>query len=166
VRAIVSSIFALALFGCGSETASGPPPSAASALAGKILPDFKRPALDGEKIDTQKLRGRVLVVKFFAEYCAPCKQTLPAAEALHRERPEIAFVGVSEDEDRGQAEALARRFALSFPVIHDQGQVLSGRFRVTEMPATFVVGPDGTVRWVGGASQSKDALRQAVDAVR
>jgi hypothetical protein len=44
--------------------------------------------------------------------------------------------------------------------------VLSGRFRVTEMPATFVVAPDGTVRWVGGAEQSEDALRRAVDAVR
>ncbi len=154
------------LIGCSSESASGPPPSAPSALSGKTVPDFKRPALDGARVDTQKLRGRVMVVKFFAEYCAPCKRTLPAAEALHRERPEVAFVGVSEDEDAGTAEALARHFALSFPVVHDQGQVLSGRFRVTEMPATFVVAPDGTVRWVGGAEQSEDALRRALDAVR
>jgi peroxiredoxin len=157
---------ALIALGCAAQSASEPPASAPSTLSGKRLPDFKRPALDGARVDTEKLRGRIVVVKFFADYCVPCKKTLPAAEALHRERPEVAFVGISEDEDRGHAEAIAQRYALSFPVIHDQGQVLSGRFRVTEMPATFVADTNGTVRWVGGAEQDEDALRRALDAMR
>jgi len=156
---------ALIALGCAAQSSSEPPASAPSVLAGKALPGIKRPTLDGAHVDTEELRGRIVVVKFFADYCGPCKKTLPAAEALHRERPEVAFVGVSEDEDRGRAEALARRYAISFPVIYDQGQVLSGRFRVTEMPATFVTGKDGTVRWVGGAEQGEDALRRALDAM-
>lgn len=141
------------------------PPSAPSVLAGKPLPELARRTLDGERIDASKLRGRVVVVKFFAEYCAPCMKTLPAAEALHRARPDVAFIGISEDESAAKAGQLAARFSLSFPVVHDAGQVLAGRFRVNEMPATFVAGPDGTVRWVGGAEQAEADLERAIDAV-
>jgi len=140
------------------------PPSAASVLSGKPLPNVERRTLSGERIDLAKLQGRVVVVKFFADYCAPCKKTLPAAEALHRARPDVAFVGISEDESPSTAGEIARRFSLSFPIVHDAGQVLAGRFRVSEMPATFVAGPDGTIRWVGGAAQAEDDLERAIEA--
>ena len=142
------------------------PASAPSPLAGKPLPDVSRRTLDGTKIDTKTLRGKVVVVKFFAEYCGPCKKTLPAAEALHREMPDVAFVGVSEDESASTANEIVARYRISFPVVHDAGQMLSGKFRVSEMPATFVAGADGTVRWVGGVDQSEDTLRRAIRAVR
>lgn len=151
----------LLVTGCGH---GGPPPSAPSALSGKPLPAIHRPALDGASVDTTAARGRVVVVKFFADYCAPCKKTLPAAEALHRDRPDVVVIGISEDENAGIAEDVARRYQLSFPVVFDAGQVLAGRFRVNELPATFVAGKDGSVRWVGGVSQAEDALARAVEA--
>lgn len=105
------------------------------------------------------------MVKFFAKYCEPCTRTLPAAEQLHRKHPKVAFVGVSEDEYPSDAEELIASYGLSFPVIYDRGNVLAGRFRVTEMPATFVVDRAGIVRWVGGPGQSEDDLTAALAAV-
>jgi peroxiredoxin len=157
-------VLALGLAALGCAGPPGMPASAPSALAGKPLPSFSRRTLTGEAVDTKALAGRVVVVKFFAEYCAPCKKTLPAAQALSRAHPEVAFIGVSEDEHASTAMELTQRYALSFPVIHDSGQVLSGRFRVNEMPATFVAGRDGVVRWVGGENQSEGALGEAIEA--
>lgn len=151
------------LVGCGGQRSM--PPSAPSPLAGKPLPSIKRRTLGGEHLDSSAFAGRVVVVKFFADYCAPCKKTLPAAQALAREHPEVAFIGISEDEHASTAAELVRRYSLSFPVIHDSGQVLSGRFRVNAMPATFVAGRDGLVRWVGGESQSEAELADAVAVV-
>jgi peroxiredoxin len=152
----------LALSSCGGV--APPPASAPSPLAGKPMPDFHRPTLDGKTVDTKGLRGRVVVVKFFADYCVPCKKTLPAAQSLHESDPNVAFVGISEDESADTALSVTRRYALTFPVVHDSGQVLSGRYRVSDLPRTFVAGPDGTVRWVGGADQEPDALERAVKA--
>jgi peroxiredoxin len=148
------------LAGCNGS--AGAPPSAPSRLLGQPITDFTRPSLSGQRIDTARLRGRVLVVKFFATYCAPCARTLPEAEALHRELGDVVFVGISEDDRASDAEALAQKHQLTFPVIHDAGNVLAGRFRVAEMPATFVVDRSGAVRWVAGEQHSGDDLRAAI----
>ncbi len=130
------------------------------------MPDFARPALDGGKIDTALLRGKPVVLKFFAEHCEPCKRTLPAAERLHEEHPEVSFVGVSADDYAATARAIGKLYGLSFPIVHDSGRALQGRFRVTELPVTFVVDRAGLVRWVGGPAQSEKDLEQAIDVLR
>jgi len=155
---------ALALAPACTKGPATPPPSAPSPLAHGEVPDFSRPTLTGARIDTEQLRGRVVVIKFFAKYCAPCMETLPAAERLHREHPEVAFVGISEDEYASDAQALVDGLSLSFPVVHDQGNVLAGRFRVDEMPVTFVVDGAGVVQWVGGPGQGHEDLEAAIAA--
>ncbi len=164
IRCLVPLLGVLGLSPACNKAPAAPPPSAPSAIAEKELPDFKRPSLAGSSVDTEALRGQVVVIKFFAKYCAPCMETLPAAEKLHRKHPEVAFVGISEDEYASDAQALVDGFSLSFPVVHDQGNVLAGRFRVSEMPVTFVVDGTGVVKWVGGPGQSEDDLEAAISA--
>ncbi len=142
------------------------PPTANSPLLEKPLPEFERPTLDGKRVATKSLVGRPVVVKFFAEYCKPCQRTLPAAERLHRENPDVAFIGVSEDERESTARSVVQQHGLSFPVVLDRGNVLAGRFRVGEMPVTFVVDRRGVVRWVGSSDQTEADLKQAVGAVK
>lgn len=164
VRAALAAFAVLAAPACGGGAATMPP-SAASPIAGQPLPDFKRRTLEGAEVDTKSLRGRVVVVKFFAKYCEPCKRTLPAVQALAKERQDIVFIGVAEDERESDVREVIGAYGLTFPVIHDRGNVLSGRYRVHEMPVTFVADAQGTVRWVGGAGQSEAELAQAIEAL-
>lgn len=143
-----------------------PPPSAPSALLAQTLPDFRRPTLDGPTVDTKAARGQVVVVKFFAKYCEPCKRTLPAAEALHRENPDVLFIGVAEDERASDVREVVSAYGLSFPVVHDVGNVLSGRYRVTDMPMTFVARASGEVLWVGGPENTEAGLPLAIAAAK
>ena len=105
-------------------------------------------------------------MKFFADYCRPCQETLPAAERVHEAHPEVAFLGIDEDESEEVAAGVVRKFSLSFPVLHDADNVLAGRFRVSVLPATFVADSTGVIRWVGADGQSEDDLRRAVEAAR
>ena len=152
---------------CGGGGGGGFPVSAAHPLLGHAIPEVKaRQLLDGNALVATALQGKPVVIKFFADYCEPCKRTLPATESLHRKYPDVFFLGVSEDESRQLAQKVVNTFSLSFPVIHDGSNVYSGRFRVTEMPTTFVIDRTGVVRWIGGAGQTDEDLAQAVEAVR
>jgi peroxiredoxin len=139
--------------------APAPPASSPSPLLGKVAPDFARPTLDGARFELSASRGHVAVLKFVAKYCAPCLRSLPAVERFHREHPELALVAIAEDESEDDARALASMHHLTFPVIHDPGNVLGGRYRVTELPVTFVVDRTGDERDRTQACDRVRALR-------
>jgi thiol-disulfide isomerase/thioredoxin len=148
---------------CAHPPSSPAPPSSASRLLGNASPSFRRATLQGGEFDSARVADRVLVVDFFASYCLPCRRSLPALEALHRRRPELAVVGVALDATATDALALVARAGLTFPVVHDAGNAIAGRFRVTELPASFVVDRRGRVAWAGGDGQSEDALVRAAE---
>jgi cytochrome c biogenesis protein CcmG, thiol:disulfide interchange protein DsbE len=156
----------LSLVACGPKGPATVPPSAASPLLGKNVPEFKRSSMTGASVDTKAAVGKVMVVKFFAEYCQPCKVTLPEAQELAEKHEDVVFVGVAEDEFEATAQKLVSAYGLTFPIVHDRGQILAGRFRVSEMPVTFVIDATGVIRWVGGPGQGKDDLAQAIAAIR
>ena len=161
-RAVAVILFCAAL---GCAHAAGPaalPPSSPSRRLGEPLPTVRRPTLQGTTFDTAASAGQVIVVDFFAAYCKPCQRTLPALEALHRKQPGLTIVGVSLDDTPDNAWKSVRRHRLTFPVVHDAGNVLAGRLRVTELPISFVVDGSGRVRGVGGPDQPDDALERAI----
>jgi len=148
-----------------NSTAAPPPPSSQSRLLDEPLPAFHRPTLQGGTFDSSAAAGHLLVVDFFATYCQPCQRKLPALEALHRRQPGLSIVGVSLDETGDAALKSVARHHLTFPVVHDSGNVLAGRLRVTELPISFVVDGQGRIRWVGGPDQPDDALARVVAAL-
>ena len=157
---------ALVLVACGASTPEAAPPSSKSSLLGQAAPSFKRDALDGSKVDVGSANGKVTVVKFIAQYCGPCKKTLPAVEKLHEEHPEIAIVGVAEDEHESDARDLSASMHLTFPVVFDKEQVLAARWRVHDLPVTYVLDGKGNVAWVGGPEKSESDLVAAIRATK
>ena len=103
------------------------------------------------------------VVKFFASYCEPCTRTLPDVERLTKGRPDVVVLGINEDEYQQTARDLVSEYGLTFPVIHDTDNVLAGRFRVREMPITFVLDREGKVRWVADSEEGHAALERAIE---
>jgi thiol-disulfide isomerase/thioredoxin len=130
------------------------------------MPEVHRRALDGADVDTARARGQVVVIDFFAKYCEPCKRALPEIEALHRDEPNVLVVGVAEDEAEGDAREMVDTFRLTFKVVHDREHVISGRYRVNELPMTFVAGPDGAIRWAGREHVTSGDLGRVIAAAR
>jgi len=163
-RAFIAAA-ALATAGCGGKPTF--PQSAQHHLLNQPLPEIRaRETINAGPLDASKLSGKVVVVKFFAEYCQPCKETLPAAERVHKSHDDVVFIGVSLDESREAAARMVTQYQLSFPVVYDASRVFQGRFRVSEMPRTFVADRTGVVRWVGAEGQTEDDLTRAVEAAR
>jgi peroxiredoxin len=164
--ALRMALLASLLLACPPSAPKVTPPSTPSTLLGKTAPDFKRPALDGKDVSVAAGHGKVVVVKFMASYCEPCKRTLPAIEKLHGKDKDILVIGVAEDEREADAQALVASYKLTFPVVHDRQNILAARFRVRELPVTFVLDVEGRVAWVGGPEKTEDDIIAAIEATK
>ena len=117
-------------------------------------------------ISLAELRGRVVIVDFFAEYCKPCMLALPELEKLRQSRPALAVVGIAEDPDPDTSLRLTRQLGLGFPVVFDREHVLAGRYRIDGLPATFVLDRAGVVRWVSNGACARSELEAVLDSLQ
>jgi hypothetical protein len=86
------------------------------------------------------------------------KVTLPAAERLHKKHADVAVIGIDLDDSQTVASEMVTTYGLTFAVVHDAGNVLSGRFRVHDLPVTFVADRTGNVVRVLGPGQTEAEL--------
>lgn len=114
---------------------------------GDTVPELRLRALAGGTTDLGSLRGRVVLVNFWATWCPPCVEEMPSLERLSRLLgPEgLVVLGVSVDEDEKAVRDFLARVAVSFPILRDPGAHTAAAYRTTGYPETFVIGRDGTL---------------------
>lgn len=138
----------------------------AAAEVGAPAPGLRGPALVGAgEIDLAGLRGRVVLVDFWASWCAPCLKSLPAYESLRAEfaREDFEIVAVNVDEDPADALAFLRKVALSFPLLRDDG-TRAAAWAPKTMPTSYLVDREGRIahRHLGWREGDLDTLREQV----
>ena len=121
---------------------------------GTPAPDFALERLaDGASVRLSELRGRVVLVSFWATWCAPCEEEMPALERLYRELREEGFelLAVSVDTDREAVRAFQQRLGISFPILLDPDQRVAREYQTFRFPESLLVDRDGRVveRYVG-----------------
>jgi cytochrome c biogenesis protein CcmG/thiol:disulfide interchange protein DsbE len=107
--------------------------------------------LSGRQVRVADAAGKVRVIDFWASWCDPCREQLPALDRLAREHGPsgLEVYGVAFDEDRAMVEAFLVHTPVSFPVLWDRGgERLSARFEITRLPTTLLVDRAGVVRSV------------------
>ena len=113
---------------------------------GSQAPAFTLSRLDGPgSVSLASLRGRPIVLNFWASWCGPCKDEAPVlAELAHRYGSKLDIVGVNSQDDIGDARSFAHRYGLDFTVVHDTGSVYR-KWGLGGLPETFVIAPGGKV---------------------
>lgn len=125
---------------------------------GMVLPEFALTTLDGSRLTTASLRGKVVIVDFWDTWCGPCLRALPHLKELSAAHPdEVVVVAIAlGQEGEAKVRQVTARLELPFAVamFEVQGNLVPAFGNVDQLPTTFLIGPDGVIRrrWVGAQS--------------
>ncbi len=111
-------------------------------------PSFSMSLVDGPgKVSLASLRGKVVVLNFWASDCVPCKQEqkMLNAAARHWSKKGVVFLGIDEVDLRGPAKAYLKHYAVEYQSIYDGVGTLAGKYGVTGTPETFFIDRRGRV---------------------
>lgn len=145
-------VLALGLLATGCDRAGAGAGSAAGAahpLVGSPAPELDLPAIGGGRASLEAARGKVVIVDFWATWCAPCRASFPHYQALAaRHEGEVVVLGVSEDDDSEGIAEFAAETGARFPLAWDREKTVAARFEPGAMPTSFVIDRNGVVRHV------------------
>ena len=133
---------------------------------GRAAPAFALPDLEGEELSLASLRGKVVLVNFWATWCKPCEEEMPAMQRLHEALAPQGFelVAISVDEEREPVQAFRERLGLGFPILHDPAQGSAHTYQSFRFPESFLVDREGVLveRYIGPREWDAPAYRARI----
>jgi len=121
---------------------------------GRLAPDFSLPTLSGSgDVSLASLRGHVVLINFWATWCKPCENEMPAMQRLYEAlAPQgLELLAVSVDSGRKEVVAFKKRLGLGFPILLDPGKRAAARYQSDRFPESFLIDRRGILveRYIG-----------------
>ncbi|MGC8779511.1 MAG: TlpA family protein disulfide reductase [Anaerolineae bacterium] len=130
------------------------------AEAPRPAPEFALTTPDGNQVRLRDLRGKVVLLNFWATWCPPCKAEMPDLNALYRQygsAHDFVVIGVNVEERPDVVAAFARQNSITFPLALDMdGAVTTGLYRIRAFPTSLIIDRTGNIRdsWMGQISRA------------
>jgi thiol-disulfide isomerase/thioredoxin len=143
IAAIVVAMLFAGIRAARNNRANG---SSKGQLIGNLAPDFELPALDGKNLKLSDLRGKAVLLNFWATYCGPCKIEMPWFVELQKEYGPQGFqiVGVAMDDASTEDIAkFAKEMGVNYPILLGKESVGQSYGGVSVLPTTFFLDRDG-----------------------
>jgi peroxiredoxin len=114
-------------------------------------PNFTLQSNAGGQVSLASLKGKVVMVNFWATWCVPCRQEMPHLQALYQRYESLGFELLAVNVEKNNAEG-ARKWLeetpVTFPVLFDPENQVTKLYKVQTMPSTVLIGRDGTMRFI------------------
>ena len=110
-------------------------------------PDFTLKTFDGQSLTLSQLRGKVVVINFWASWCVPCRDEAAFLEKTWRQYKDrgVVFLGIGYNDPEPDAKNYVKEYNITYPTGPDLGGAINPRYRIKGVPETFFVGKDGNL---------------------
>ncbi len=137
---------------------------------GQSAPDFNLEKLDGSgPVSLSKLRGKVVLIDFWASWCAPCKKSLPYLAGLHDKYKGLEVIAINIDDDKENALKFLNTFEIDITAVFDAGKTTVEKYNVPVMPTAYLVDQYGKIQYIHSGYNEKSmkklefAIRGLID---
>ncbi len=141
-----------------------------SIVVGQKIPPLVLTTFDGQTIHTDDLKGKIIVLNFWASWCTPCEGEAPdlqTAYELYKPGGQVVFLGADYVDTEPEAKAYLSKFNITYPNGPDLGTRISQAFRITGVPETYIISPSGKLGFAQiGPFNSVDEIKAAIEKVR
>ncbi|PFK14924.1 TlpA family protein disulfide reductase [Bacillus cereus] len=136
---------------------------------GKSAPDFELTKLDGTNVKLSNLKGKKVILNFWATWCGPCQQEMPDMEAFykeHKENVEILAINYTPSEKGGGEEKVSnfiKEKGITFPVLLDKNIDVTTAYKVITIPTSYFIDTKGVIqdKFIGPMTQKEMEKRVA-----
>ncbi len=128
---------------------------------GQVAPEIQLQDLSGKAVKLSSFQGKVVLVDFFASWCAPCREELPVLEKLHKTYRErgLVVLGVNIDNEVSAARNFLKTLPVSFLVLHDADKKVAKLYEPPSMPSSYLIDRKGHVHRVHKGFRASDAAK-------
>lgn len=134
---------------------------------GQEVPNFTLTTFEGDQISLADLKGKVVVVNFWASWCTPCEQEaadLEAAWRYYQPRGDVIFLGVNWTDTEPEAMGYMNKFDITYPSGPDLGTRIADRYRITGVPETYIIDRNGMLTYLQYAPfASVEDIKERID---
>jgi thiol-disulfide isomerase/thioredoxin len=133
----------------------------AALKVGDALPDLATFKLEGKLPDS--LKGKIVVVDFWASWCGPCAKSFPVLDELQKKYAgRLVVLGVSVDDKASNMESFLKKRPVSFTVVRDAEQKLAAAAEPATMPTSFILDGEGKVRFLHNGFHGEDTRKEYI----
>ncbi len=125
---------------------------ASSVVTGEQAPDFRLVLADGSSLALSDLKGRPVLINFWATWCPPCRSEMPdIIDRYNQNADDLVVLAINTREGMDLVEPFAQSFGITMPVVLDQTGSIMDLYEVRSMPTSYFIDRDGRIvmRWVG-----------------
>jgi len=136
---ILAGCLALFIVACGESPV---------ATVGKPAPDFDTIDMKGNIWSLSKLKGQVVFLNFWATWCSPCREEMPAMQRLYTKLPKDKFkmIALFNNDKPAVVENFVAKLGITFPILSDESNIIGAKYGLTGLPETFIIDKQGVIR--------------------
>lgn len=135
--------------------------------AGEVAPDFRFTLPDGTTTKLNELRGKKVLINFWATWCGPCQEEMPDLQQAHEQAgDDLVIIGVNKAEDAAAVASFVKDVPVTFPLVLDPDSDIAYRYGARNLPMSFFVNTDGTINMVKLGIMDEAFIEQQVQALK